>query len=244
MADTLLWGMRDGTAYPDAAAEVHLSTSMSACKNVGIYLFPEVEALDFAGPFEVFTTATRVGQRSSPSSEAPFQVFSVAESKGLVHARAGLRIAPDHAFGEHPKIDVLVVPGGVIGAELEKPAVLQWVAHCAAKAELVASVCTGAFILAKAEVLVSGKVTTHWEDQAELAERFPALQVVNGPRWVEQTPVFTSAGISAGIDLSLHLVSRLCSEQLAVATARQMDYRWVRNNGSPDLPNLPRRSPA
>lgn len=203
---------------------------MSARRNIGIYLFPEVEVLDFAGPFEVFTTAARVCMRLSPSAEPPFQVFSVAESSALVRARAGLRITPDHAFGEHPKIDVLVVPGGVIDAELAKPSVLQWVSDCAADAELVASVCTGAFILAKAEVLVSGKVTTHWEDQAQLAEMFPALQVVSGPRWVEQENMFTSAGISAGIDMSLHLVSRLWSEQLAILTARQMDYRWERSS--------------
>lgn len=204
---------------------------MSTCKNVGMYLFPEVEALDFAGPFEVFTTASRVSKRLSPSVEAPFHVFSVAESSTVVRARAGLRITPDHCFGDHPKIDVLLVPGGVVTAELAKPAVLQWVSQSAADAELVASVCTGAFILAKAEVLVSGGVTTHWEDQAELAEMFPALQVINGPRWVQQGSLFTSAGISAGIDLSLHLVSLLTSSQLATATARQMDYPWEGSNG-------------
>lgn len=204
---------------------------MSTCRSVGIYLFPEVEVLDFSGPFEVFTTAARVSKRLYPSEGAPFEVFSVAESTALVHARAGLRIVPDHAFGQHPKIDVLVVPGGVIHAELGKTSVLQWVAKCAADAELVASVCTGAFILAKAGVLVSGKVTTHWEDQAELAEMFPSLQVVNGPRWVQQQSLFTSGGISAGIDLSLHLVRCLGSEQLAVATARQMDYHWMTGNG-------------
>jgi transcriptional regulator GlxA family with amidase domain len=200
-------------------------------RNIGIYLFPEVEALDFAGPFEVFTTCARVSQRLFPSMAEPFTVFSVAESPAVVRARAGLRITPDHTLGDHPKIDLLLVPGGVVSAELNKPHVMQWVQQSALSAELVASVCTGAFMLAKAGVITAGQVTTHWEDQAELAAMFPALEVRDGPRWVEQGKLFTSAGISAGIDLSLHLVSRLCSPQLAEATARQMDYPWSEAKG-------------
>lgn len=199
-------------------------------KNVGIYLFPEIEALDFAGPFEVFTTANRVSMRDH-SGSAPFNVFSIAESGAPVSARAGLRIIPDCSINNHPQVDVLIIPGGVVSAELHKPAVMQWMSQCAETAELVASVCTGAFMLAQAGVVTSGGVTTHWEDQAELAEMFPLLEVIDGPRWVEQNKIFTSAGISAGIDLSLHLVSRLCSLQVATSTARQMDYSWNNGNG-------------
>lgn len=204
---------------------------MSMSRNIGIYLFPEIEALDFAGPFEVFTTACRVNRRLDPAAQAPFNVFSVAESHALVQARAGLRIAPDYSIHEHPKIDLLLVPGGAVHAELAKPDVMQWIARCARSAELVASICTGAFMLAQAGVATSGPVTTHWEDQSELADRFPSLTVIDGSRWVEQDKLFTSAGIAAGMDLSLHLVSRLCSPQLAAATARQMDYPWSGSAG-------------
>ncbi|MFT4190190.1 MAG: DJ-1/PfpI family protein [Comamonas sp.] len=202
---------------------------MTPTRHVGIYLFPDVEALDFAGPYEVFTTASRVSQRLHPDLAAPFHVFSVAATapgRGPVRARAGLRIAPDHALHEHPPIDVLVIPGGVVTAERDKPDVLRWVADCARSAECVASVCTGAFILAQAGIVTQGPITTHWEDQRDLAAAFPALQVVDGPRWVEQGQVITSAGISAGIDMSLYLVERLCGASLAQATARQMDYAW------------------
>ncbi|MDX5299168.1 MAG: DJ-1/PfpI family protein [Gammaproteobacteria bacterium] len=194
--------------------------------NIGIYLYPDVEALDFAGPFEVFTTASRVRKRLHPRATEPFSVFSIAESRAPVRARAGLHIIPDHTIDEHPPIQVLIVPGGVITAELEKQNVLDWVVRTADCAERVASVCTGAFILAKAGVIQGGPVTTHWEDQAELAEMFPALEVLNGPRWVEQGSRITSAGIAAGIDMSLHLVSCLCAPSLALATAQQMDYPW------------------
>jgi transcriptional regulator GlxA family with amidase domain len=199
--------------------------------NVGIYLFPEVEALDFAGPFEVFTTCSRVSRRESPQCPEPFSVFSVSEDPAPVRARAGLRITPDFQFASHPAIDVLIVPGGVVSRELGRPNVLQWIKRCSESATLVASVCTGAFLLAKAGVIDRGPVTTHWEDQAELAALFPALQVIDGPRWIEQGSVMTSAGISAGIDMCLHIVSRLCSESLAAATARQMDYSWRSANG-------------
>lgn len=194
--------------------------------NVGIYLFPDIEALDFAGPFEVFTTASRVSQRRFPAQALPFRVFSVAETVSPVRMRAGLQVLPDYALTTHPPVDLLLVPGGVIEAELHKPAVLQWVAQTAQHATGVASICTGAFILAQAGVLTGGTVTTHWEDQADLAARFPQLQVVNGPRWVAQGKLWTSAGIAAGIDMSLQLVSVYGDAQLAAATARQMDYPW------------------
>lgn len=200
-------------------------------RNIGIYLFPDVEALDFAGPFEVFTTGSRVHKRLHPDRAEPFHVFSVAETMAPVRARAGLRIVPDHAIDKHPDIDVLIVPGGVVTGELHKPNVLRWVSGCGSSSALVASVCTGAFILAAAGVVRSGRVTTHWEDQGELAAMFPALEVIDGMRWVEQGKVITSAGISAGIDMSLHLVGRLTSASLAEATARQMDYPWKAGHG-------------
>jgi transcriptional regulator GlxA family with amidase domain len=194
--------------------------------HIGIYAFDEVEALDFAGPYEVFTTASRVSQRLSPASPAPFRVFSVSASADPVRARAGLQLLPDFQFNHHPPIHVLIVPGGVMNAELIKKDVVQWVADQSVTADLVASVCTGVFLLAQAGVLTQETVTTHWEDINDLSQAFPKLNVVQGPRWVDQGKVITSAGISAGIDMCLHLVSKLTSLELAQATATQMDYDW------------------
>jgi transcriptional regulator GlxA family with amidase domain len=123
-------------------------------------------------------------------------------------------------------VDVLVVPGGVVTAEMAKQPVTDWIARTAATSQLTASVCTGAFLLAQAGVLRTQRCTTHWEDVADLQAQFPALQVLEGPRWVSEGGVVTSAGISAGIDMSLHLVERLAGRELALATARQMDYAW------------------
>lgn len=195
-------------------------------RNVGIYVFDDVEVLDFAGPFEVFSTASRVFRRAQPDAEPPFHVFTVGASRGPVTAGGGLVVQPHFSFADHPKIDVLVVPGGVVTAELERPRVIAWVAVRASTAELTASVCTGAFLLGKAGLLKEKSATTHWEDIAALRAMLPKTRVVQAGRWVEGGTVITSAGISAGLDMSLHIVARLAGHDLAVRTARQMDYEW------------------
>ncbi|MDR6886026.1 MULTISPECIES: DJ-1/PfpI family protein [Variovorax] len=199
---------------------------------VQILAYDGVEALDFAGPFEVFTTASRVSQRLNPGAQAPFEVASVAlANKGEpVQARAGLRLLADHALADSPKPDVLIVPGGVVDAPMASHATLRWIAERAAGAQLVASVCTGVFLLAKSGVVTHEAVTTHWEDIADLREQFPSLDVREGERWIDSGRIVSSAGISAGIDMSLYLVERLAGRALAERTARQMDYAWNSGN--------------
>ena len=193
---------------------------------MALLAFDGMEALDFAGPFEVFTTASRVAQRQQ--MPAPFVVHCVSVDGLAVTARAGLRVLPDGSLGHGPAADLVVVPGGVMDRPLACPATLQWIAQASAGARLTASVCTGVFALAQAGVVRSGPVTTHWEDTDDLRRLWPSLEVVNGVRWVDQGRVVTSAGISAGIDMCLHLVARLVSPTLAERTARQMDHRWER----------------
>jgi len=139
-----------------------------------------------------------------------------------------LAVEPTYTFGLEPRIDVLVVPGGVVTAELGKPEVIEWIAARAAEAELVVSVCTGVFLLAKAGLLAGKTITTHWEDIDDFRKSFPGIVVDAESRFVDEGKIVTSAGISAGIDMSLHLVERLEGEPLARRTARQMDYRWQR----------------
>lgn len=196
---------------------------------VGIYLFADVEVLDFAGPFEVFTTASRVFRKSSPTAPDPFTVCTIARGGGPVRARAGLEVRPDCSVDRHPPLDVLIVPGGVVTAELANPDVLRWIATVARGTQITASVCTGAFLLAAAGLLDGRSVTTHWEDIDELRAMFPGLAAWTGVRWIDEGPVVTSAGISAGIDMSLHLVERLAGRDLALRTARQMDFDWTEN---------------
>ena len=193
---------------------------------VGIYIYDEVEVLDFAGPYEVFSTASRVFARGQPASPAPFTVSLLAESRELIQARGGFMVQPHFTTGEHPPLDILMVPGGVHGPELTKRRVLEWIALQHKQTQLTASVCTGAFLLAAAGILDGSEVTTHWEDCADLARDFPALTVREGVRWVEHERTMTAAGISAGLDMSLRIVARFTGQDLAERTARQMDYDW------------------
>jgi len=197
--------------------------------NVGIFVFNDVEVLDFAGPYEVFTTASRVFKRQQPDSPDPFTVFTVAQSTTSVRARAGLKVFPDYDLLNHPRIDLLLIPGGVVTSELEKPGLIRWIVATAEKSRLTASVCTGAFLLAKAGLLDGKSATTHWEDIADLRAMFPLVTVIEQGRWVDEGSVVTSAGISAGIDMSLHLVECIVDRELAKRTARQMEFDWMEN---------------
>ncbi|EKO3904242.1 DJ-1/PfpI family protein [Vibrio fluvialis] len=187
--------------------------------NIAIYIYDDAEVLDFSGPFEVLSTAKRLAGND-------WNIFFVAQDDTLVKARGGYLVNPHYCFQNHPPIDVLIVVGGVHTAELEKTEVLDWIRGAAREAKEVASVCTGAFLLAQAGVLTDQPVTTHWEDIADLRAMFPELDVQEKVRWVRSGNITTSAGISAGIDMSLYLVSVLDSMSLAERTARQMEYDW------------------
>lgn len=189
--------------------------------NIGIYIYDEAEVLDFSGPFEVFSTANRLASKPDP-----FNVFLVSELANPINARGGYKVLPHYSFLSHPDIDLLIVVGGVHTKEMQKQPVLKWVTEQSNKAKVIASVCTGAFILAAAGVITEQKVTTHWEDISDLRDSFPRLQVIENKRWVDEGNVITSGGISAGIDMSLHLVSKLTHMELALKTARQMEFDW------------------
>lgn len=189
--------------------------------HIGIYLYPNAEVLDFSGPFEVFTTATRVC-----GEDMPFAVSLIGESGGQVVARSGYRVITDYPIVRHPPLDVLMVAGGVHTDELENNAVIDWIKEEANGVQFLSSVCTGVFLLAQAGLCAGKRVTTHWEDIPAFRKLFPDVEVVESVRWVEDGKLITSAGISAGIDLSLHLVERLHSRALAEKTARQMDFDW------------------
>ncbi len=194
-------------------------------RRVGIYLYPGVEVLDFAAPLEVFGTASRVALRSDGGA-APLELVTLVRRAAAVAARGGLRVTPDATIDAHPPLDLLIVPGGDERAERASVELRRWLAALAPDLELMASICTGAFLLAAAGLLDGRRVTTHWQDADELARLHPALRVEPQRRWIDEGRRVSSAGISAGLDMSLHLVDRLAGAKLAMATARQMDYQW------------------
>jgi transcriptional regulator GlxA family with amidase domain len=192
--------------------------------NIGIYIYNEAEVLDFSGPFEVFSTASRICENDNP-----FTTFLVSEDGKTINARGGYSINPAYGFQDAPKLDVLIVVGGVHTQEIKKTNVLDWVRQKSSNATAIASVCTGVFLLAEAGVVTNHAVTTHWEDIPDLKANYPNLKIAKSKRWVIDENIITSAGISAGIDMSLYLVSILYSKMLAEKTAKQMEYRWVKN---------------
>ncbi len=195
-------------------------------RTVAIFLFPDVEVLDFAGPYEVFAVTNELNDRRL------FRTVTVAAEPGPVRARNGLGVLPDHTFADCPAPDLLVVPGG-LGTRplLGRPEVVAWIAEKAATAEITASVCTGSLLLAKAGLLAGRRATTHHLRFDLLRELAPDAIVLPDRRWLDEGRIATSAGISAGIDLSLHLVARLHGSEVAARTARYMEYDWRADNG-------------
>jgi transcriptional regulator GlxA family with amidase domain len=195
--------------------------------NVGILIFDNVEVLDFAGPFEVFSRTRLVpGPESRRSDEsAPFEVFTVARSKVPVTATGGLVVVPHHDFGDAPRIDLLVVPGG-FGTRplLHDEETLDWIRRTAAAAKQVTSVCTGSLLLGKAGLLEGRKATTHWA-ALDLLESLDTGATVERELRVVDDGVITSAGVASGIDMAFYVVERLCGREVADETARYIEYR-------------------
>jgi transcriptional regulator GlxA family with amidase domain len=194
---------------------------MTATRNLAILLFPDVELLDFCGPFEVFSVA---GREFDPPA---FRVFTVAESPEPLCARNGLSVNPQYTLADAPQAELLLVPGGRgVRPAMDNVALLDWVRQRARTAELVLSVCTGALLLGRAGLLDGLEATTHHGSYDALRRIAPTATVHEGHRFVDNGRFMLSAGIAAGIDMSLHVVARLLGDETATATARHMEYPW------------------
>jgi transcriptional regulator GlxA family with amidase domain len=209
-------------ADPSAA-----SPAPAARRRVGILIFDNVEVLDFAGPFEVFSrTRLTPGAASRRSEEsAPFEVFTVAPSHAPVSAVGGLTVIPAYGFADVPPIDLLVVPGGFgTRALLGDADVLGWIRRAAGHAKRVTGVCTGALLLAEAGLLEGRRATTHWSALDELAALERGVLVVRDRRVVDDG-VITSAGVASGMDMAFYVVEALFGREVADETAHYIEYR-------------------
>ncbi len=194
-------------------------------RTVAVLLFDEVEVLDFAGPFEVFSVC---GRRSGIE---PFDVYTVSETGQPIRARNGLMVTPTHSFASAPSPDILLVPGGFgTRREMRNPAMIEFVTRIGTSCELLLSVCTGALVLACAGLLDDLDATTHHLAFDELRAVARRARIRQGARIVDNGRVVLSSGVSAGIDMSLHMVARLLGEEQADETARYMEYEgdWRR----------------
>jgi transcriptional regulator GlxA family with amidase domain len=195
-------------------------------RTLAILIFEEVEVLDFCGPFEVFSVASHF------TDPPAFKVLTVAEDAGPVLTHGGLIVNPHHRLFDCPQPDLLLVPGGQgTRKEMNNPVVIDWIRQSAEKAELIMSVCTGALLLAKAGLLDGRQATTHHGAIDLLRQMAPKTTVRTDERFVDNGSVICSAGIAAGIDMSLHVVARLLGSGQALKTARQMEYPWQESEG-------------
>lgn len=203
---------------------------MTDARQVGILIFDDVEVLDFAGPFEVFSV-TAAGGGAAATAPRPFMASLIGLGAEPVRTVGGMQVLPRWALADCPHIHVLVVPGGWGTRRLLEHAGLRtWLQRRATEVELLTSVCTGSLLLASAGLLDGRRATTHWLALDTLKNLRPAVTVVRDEHVVEEGNILTSAGISAGIDMALRVVARLHGEAVARATARQMEYHYTESN--------------
>jgi len=200
--------------------------------NVGIFIFDEVEVLDFAGPFEVFSrTRLLKGAESRRSNDsAPFNPFTVSIDKKSLTATGGLKIIADYTFNNFPKIDILIVPGGYgTRTLLNNEILLKWIKAVSDKANITASVCTGSLLLAKAGLLEGKRATTHWGAIEALKSISKDIQVITERRVVNDE-IITSAGVSSGIDMAFMIVENLYGEEVSSDTAKYIEFHRSKEN--------------
>lgn len=194
-------------------ALVDKSTVKDERKRVAILIFNGVQIIDYTAPYEIF-------------GQARFNVFTVAEKAEAIKTAMGMSVNPAYDFEDHPKPDILLVPGGGVDGVVNSPRSIKWIQDNAEEAEYVLSVCNGALILAKAGLLEGISATTFYGLLDELKRMAPNTEVVNDKRFVDNGKIITSAGLSAGIDASLHLVSKILGKGRAQNLALHIEYRW------------------
>lgn len=202
--------------------------------NIAILLFEAVDLLDCGGPYEVFLTASRLVERDGGDQQ--FNVTTITINDQPVTAYGGLGLIPSGSIHDIANTDVLVVPGTIdIETAAENKQLINLISAFGNNKNtehVIASVCTGSFLLAKAGLLDNRGWTTHWEDIDLLAKKLTNNELANhgairSVRWVDSGNIVTAAGLSSGIDMALHLVARFAGLKLAQRTATQIDYLWT-----------------
>jgi len=220
------------------------SAGFTAPLRVGLFAYPDVQALDLSGPLEIFARATRL-LRDEGRAHPGYSLAVVGTSAGPIAASSGFRFLPDTTFGSlRGRVDTLMVVGGRgVDALIGDRAVISWLRRMAGRVRRLASVCTGTFLLAEAGLLDGRTATTHWSRAAELARRYPKVRVEEDRIWVRDGRIYTSAGVSAGMDLALALVEEDLGAEVALAVARAM-VMYLRRPGDQSQYSAPLRLQA
>lgn len=192
-------------------------------RNVAVVVYENAEPLDWTGPFEVYNDAASFG---NSNGQPAFNVYIVSKTTEPLNAQ-GLKVVPNYSIANAPKPDIVVFPGGPAAKIYDDPEFFAWAKKASAEAEIAQSVCTGAFVLAKAGMLDDLEVTTFHGAIEQLRSRYPKARVEDGRRFVDNGHIVTTAGISAGIDGSLNVVARLLGRRVADQVATYMEYHWT-----------------
>ena len=211
-------------AVRSAEAKEEVSVLQNYTRNVAIVVYEGVELLDFAGPGEVFAAAANEG---ADRGRTAFKVYTVAPERKPVKSQDFVTLQPEYGVDDAPPPDILVIPGGSSGTLLHNERFMTWARAVMNKAKLTVTVCTGAFVPASAGLLDGHGVTTHHSAFDRLRAAAPKATVIEGKRFVDNGTIITTAGVSAGIDGSLHAVARLLGRHVADSTARYMEYHWT-----------------
>ncbi|WP_349409859.1 DJ-1/PfpI family protein [Pseudalkalibacillus sp. SCS-8] len=202
--------------------------------HVGILLFDDVDALDFAGPYEVFNLSThcledvqKLFTNRLEEKDKPFRVNTVSEKGSMITVHNGLKVQPDYSFENAPEFDLIVVPGGpasAITSVMSNRSIIEWIASYGAKDKHVISVCTGALFLAEAGLLNGQRATTNRAAITMMQATYPSVTVVEDVKFVDEGRVVTAAGVSAGINMALHVVGKMFDEGMAKRTAETIEF--------------------
>lgn len=199
-----------------------LKAPASGSIDVAFLVSDGATVIDFTGPWEVFQDTMIPARGDSHAEQMPFRLFTVADGAAVVRATAGLQVKPDYTLEDAPVPRVIVIP-----AMRATPAVIDWLKKTAPRTDLVMSVCTGAFVLARAGLLTGRPATTHHLFLDQLQSQFPDVKVKRGVRYVESGKVATAAGLTSGIDLALRVVERYFGKAVADATSRYMEHERI-----------------
>ncbi len=189
-------------------------------RNLAILVHDDVEVLDFCGPFEAFGV-------TGDDGEAHFNVFTVADEARTVRANTGMLIQPNHTIDDCPPLSMLLIPGGRTSVILDNPRLMAWVAEQDKLVDHLVSVCTGAMVLATLGLLDGLECTTHFGSYDRLQAAAPRAVVRRDVRVADNGHIVTGAGVSAGIDLALHMIGRMFGMEEARSVAHYMMYRWA-----------------
>lgn len=190
-------------------------------RKIGIVAFPGVEVLDVTGPYEVFNFANLALQKQGLTTENIYLLQLLAEEPGTVITMSGLKIVADDVYGDpNAEFDTLLIPGGEVNEALSNTKLIGWIKAMSSRVQRLVSVCTGSFLLAEAGLLNGCKATTHWHYCPQLAKDYPAVQVEPDRIFIKEGHIFTSGGITSGIDLALALLEEDWGRDLALFVAR------------------------